>query len=362
MRRVFLLTPLNTLPGSDCLRDVSALSLKPATGSARKIVFPHSHTAGDCYMRSIQRFVCNPQSPRDANWVRDQHRCRACHAAAIDLVLSFPIASAAGLRLSCWSRFARRATPPSSAPGVVSRCAGTAADRRELHPAASEQADAAFRAVNPSAPVVRHDSTAGTEESRPKAFVRLCARVLTSVTSPHSKRNYARAYAEVGKYLPAAGQPVTRETFWSIESIFWSGAFHFDYQRSALGIRRLVEDAPRIVDSAASLTHVPTIRQQGTSLGLGGETAGDAGSRAADQQPRSRHTGPFARQRSAPSRDGIEVGQACETPLGNWSVWAVVEKCAQAIGIRDFGPEKCAGRAPSFVGKEAENSNGLDSC
>jgi integrase len=27
-----------------------------------------------------------------------------------------------------------------------------------------------------------------------------------------------------------------------------------------------------------------------------------------------------------------------ETVLGDWSVWAVVEKCAREIGIKDFGP------------------------
>jgi hypothetical protein len=36
--------------------------------------------------------------------------------------------------------------------------------------------------------------------------------VLASVTSPHSKRNYSKAFEEVGKYLSAASQPLARET------------------------------------------------------------------------------------------------------------------------------------------------------
>jgi hypothetical protein len=44
------------------------------------------------------------------------------------------------------------------------------------------------------------------------AFDQLSSVVLSSVTSPHSKRNYAKAYEEVRKYLAAARQHLARES------------------------------------------------------------------------------------------------------------------------------------------------------
>jgi hypothetical protein len=50
------------------------------------------------------------------------------------------------------------------------------------------------------------------EDGAPATLDRLRETVLASVTSPHSKRNYAKAFEEVGKYLAAGSQPLTRET------------------------------------------------------------------------------------------------------------------------------------------------------
>jgi hypothetical protein len=50
------------------------------------------------------------------------------------------------------------------------------------------------------------------EEGAPATLDRLREAVLASVTSPHSKRNYAKAFEEVGKYLAAASQPLARQT------------------------------------------------------------------------------------------------------------------------------------------------------
>jgi site-specific recombinase XerD len=126
--------------------------------------------------------------------------------------------------------------------------------------------------VNGSALVVRHEGTPATESDQPTAFYRLCTVVLSSVTSPHSKRNYAKAYDKVGKYLAAASQPLTRETFLRYrEHLVERGlsASTINVQLSA--IRKLVEEARRqgIIDSetAASLTDVPNIKQQGTRQG-----------------------------------------------------------------------------------------------
>jgi hypothetical protein len=53
------------------------------------------------------------------------------------------------------------------------------------------------------------------EDGAPATLDRLREAVLASVTSPHSKRNYPKAFEEVGKYLAAASQPLARETLFS---------------------------------------------------------------------------------------------------------------------------------------------------
>jgi site-specific recombinase XerD len=96
---------------------------------------------------------------------------------------------------------------------------------------------------------------------------------LSTVTSSNSKRNYAKAYEEVGKYLAAASQPLTRETFLRYREYLVErglSASTINVQLSA--IRKLVEEVRRqgIVDSetAASLTDVPNTKQQGTRQGM----------------------------------------------------------------------------------------------
>jgi site-specific recombinase XerD len=98
--------------------------------------------------------------------------------------------------------------------------------------------------VNPSALVVRHQGTPATEEG--SSFDRLCTVALSTVTSSHSKRNYAKAYEEVGKYLAAASQPLTRETFLRYREYLVErglSASTINVQLSA--IRKLVEEARR---------------------------------------------------------------------------------------------------------------------
>jgi integrase len=260
--------------------------------------------------------------------------------------------------------------------------------------------------MNPSALVVRQDETAPAETGSPSDFDRLCSVVLSSVPSPNSKRNYAKAYAGVKKYLAAASQPLALETFFRYrEHLVARGlsASTINVQLSA--IRKLVEEARRqgIIDSetAASLTDVPNIKQQGTRqgnwltraqakellgvpdcerligkrdhallallLGCGlrrQELAHLKVEEIVEREGRAvivdligkggrRRTVavPFWVKKSveewtaaAGIKEGpllrpiSKSGKMGERGLGDWSVWAVVEKCAQAIGIKDFGP------------------------
>jgi site-specific recombinase XerD len=110
------------------------------------------------------------------------------------------------------------------------------------------------------------------EEGAPATLDQLREAVLASVTSPHSKRNYSEAFAEVEKYLAAASQPLARETLFACrEHLLERGLSPstIDVQLSA--IRKLVAEAQRdgIIDSetAASILDVAELRQQGTRLG-----------------------------------------------------------------------------------------------
>jgi site-specific recombinase XerD len=119
--------------------------------------------------------------------------------------------------------------------------------------------------MNTTALVAREDGT-------PEALDWLRAMVLASVTSPHSKRNYAKAFAEVGKFLAAANQPLSRATLLAYRAQLLERRLSpstINVQLSA--IRKLVAEARRqgILDSetAASINDVPNVRQQGTRLG-----------------------------------------------------------------------------------------------
>jgi integrase len=258
--------------------------------------------------------------------------------------------------------------------------------------------------MNPSALVVRQEGTPATEEG--SAFDRLCTVALSTVTSSHSKRNYAKAYQEVGKYLAAASQPLTRETFLRYrEYLVERGLSSSTINVQLSAIRKLVEEARRqgIIDSetAASLTDVPNIKQQGTRqgnwltraqakellgvpdrerligkrdyallallLGCGlrrqelahlkveeiveregraviVDLIGKGGRRRTVAVPFWVKESVAAWTAAAGIKEGpllrpiSKSGKIGETALGDWSVWAVVEKCASEIGIKDFGP------------------------
>jgi hypothetical protein len=114
---------------------------------------------------------------------------------------------------STWMLFARTARDPLPSlscrgrtnPGAVPRRARAAPGSLAGTSPGSERADAALRLVNTLALLP-------PKEGAPAPPDRLREAVLASVTSPHSKRNYAKAFEEVGKYLAAASQPLARET------------------------------------------------------------------------------------------------------------------------------------------------------
>jgi site-specific recombinase XerD len=110
------------------------------------------------------------------------------------------------------------------------------------------------------------------EEGAPATLDWLQEAVLASVTSPHSKRNYAKAFANVGKYLAAASQPLARETLFRYrEHRLERGLSPLTINVQLSAVRKLVAEAQRhgIIDSetAASIIDVPNVRQQGTRLG-----------------------------------------------------------------------------------------------
>jgi site-specific recombinase XerD len=110
------------------------------------------------------------------------------------------------------------------------------------------------------------------EDDAPATLDRLREAVLASVTSPHSKRNYSKAFEEVGKYLAAASAPLARESLFGYrQHLLDRGLSPSTINVQLSAIRKLVGEAQRhgIIDSdtAASIIDVPNIRQQGTRLG-----------------------------------------------------------------------------------------------
>jgi integrase len=96
--------------------------------------------------------------------------------------------------------------------------------------------------------------------------------VLASVASPHSKRNYARAFDDLAKFLSAIEEPLSRASLLAYRAKLLERNLSpstINVQLSA--IRQLVAEARRngILDSetAASIADVPNIRQQGTRMG-----------------------------------------------------------------------------------------------
>jgi integrase len=96
--------------------------------------------------------------------------------------------------------------------------------------------------------------------------------VLASVPSPHSKRNYARAFDDLGKFLAAIEEPLSRASLLAYrEQLLERGLSPSTINVQLSAIRQLVAEARRngILDSetAASIADVPNIRQQGTRMG-----------------------------------------------------------------------------------------------
>jgi site-specific recombinase XerD len=96
--------------------------------------------------------------------------------------------------------------------------------------------------------------------------------VLASVASPHSKRNYARAFNDLGKFLALRGEPLSRASLLDYRSqLVERGLSPSTINVQLSAIRQLVTEARRngILDSetAASIADVPNIRQQGTRMG-----------------------------------------------------------------------------------------------
>jgi len=110
------------------------------------------------------------------------------------------------------------------------------------------------------------------ENGAPPTLDWLREAVLASVTSPHSKRHYSKAFEEVGKFLTAASQPLARETLLGYRAhLLERGLSPSTVNVQLSAIRKLVAEARRhgIIDSetAASIIEVPNVRQQGTRMG-----------------------------------------------------------------------------------------------
>jgi integrase len=259
--------------------------------------------------------------------------------------------------------------------------------------------------VNPSSIVLRRE-VAG-EDTAPATTDRLREIVLASVTSPHSKRNYAKAFDELERYLAIASQPLALDSFLGFRAhLVERGLSPSTINVQLSAIRKLIMEARKqgIIDSetAASLTDVENIRQQGTLTGnwltrsqakellavpdserligkrdhallalllgcglrrqelaqLQVEDIVEREGRSVivDMVGKGRRIRtvavPFWVKKSVDvwtAAAGITQGpllrpvsksgkKAGETALGAWSVWSVVERCAKEIGIKDFGP------------------------
>jgi site-specific recombinase XerD len=108
--------------------------------------------------------------------------------------------------------------------------------------------------------------------SAPASLDWLKEMVLSSVASPHSKRNYAHAFNQLGRFLALKGESLTRASLLDYRSqLVERGLSPSTINVQLSAIRQLVAEARRngILDSetAASIADVPNIRQQGTRMG-----------------------------------------------------------------------------------------------
>ncbi len=92
--------------------------------------------------------------------------------------------------------------------------------------------------------------------------------VLDSVTSPHSRRNYAKALDLL--FILAAGRPLTRALLMEYRAGM-DGLAPSTVNVRLSAVRKLVTEARRngmlSAEEAANLTDIPNVRQQGTRLG-----------------------------------------------------------------------------------------------
>ena len=233
----------------------------------------------------------------------------------------------------------------------------------------------------------------------------LRATVLDRVASPYSKRNYARAFEELGKFLALHGEPLSRASLLAYRAQLLERDLSpstINVQLSA--IRQLVTEARRhgILDSetAAAITDIGNIRQQGTRMGnwLNREQAREllavpdrekligkrdhallalllgCGLRCHElaqlkfedivaregravivdlvgkgrrvrtvaipfwvKQSIDRWTAAAEIQDGPLLRPVSKSGKPGKVALGDWSVWSVVARSAQEIGIQNFG-------------------------
>jgi integrase len=92
--------------------------------------------------------------------------------------------------------------------------------------------------------------------------------VLDSVTSPHSRRNYAKALDLL--FIQAAGRPLTRALLMEYRAGM-DGLAPSTVNVRLSAVRKLVTEARRngmlSAEEASNLTDIPNVRQQGTRLG-----------------------------------------------------------------------------------------------
>ena len=100
------------------------------------------------------------------------------------------------------------------------------------------------------------------------AQLQLRKMVLDSVTSPHSRRNYAKALDLL--FVLAAGRPLTRALLMEYRAGM-DGLAPSTVNVRLSAVRKLVTEARRngmlSAEEAANLTDIPNVRQQGTRLG-----------------------------------------------------------------------------------------------
>jgi integrase len=100
------------------------------------------------------------------------------------------------------------------------------------------------------------------------AQLQLRQMVLDSVTSPHSRRNYAKALTLL--FVQAAGRPLTRSLLMEYRAGM-DGLAPSTVNVRLSAVRKLVTEARRngmlSAEEAANLTDIPNVRQQGTRLG-----------------------------------------------------------------------------------------------